>query len=126
VKQRPLTTQGRLAQAPVLGDGQQVLGGVDQLSRIPSILAKTLAEPPGRQHSGVEEPAQAVRRFVDGAVSAKATTTSYPRARPRAQLRWRGRRLGVDRVDLKTALQSEDDKPAQAVGDGRRVRVGRR
>ena len=91
---------------------------------MPSILANTLAEPPGRQHSGVGPAEQAVGGFVDGAVAAERDDHVIALVRGlAAELGGVPAGLGIDRVDLEAPLQRVDDEVAQAVGDRRGVGV---
>ena len=113
-----------LARAPVVGHREQVLGRVDEVAGD----AEHLAEHVGRaarqaaQRGGGAE--QAVGGFVDRAVAAEGDDDVVALVRGlAAELGRVAARLGVDRVDLEAALQRVDDEVAQAVGDGRRVRV---
>ena len=45
------------ARAEVIGDLQQVLGGIHDVVRDPEGAAKTFVAPPGRQVTGVSDPA---------------------------------------------------------------------
>ena len=91
---------------------------------MPSILANTFAEPPGRQAERGGGAEQAVGGFVDGPVAAEGDDHVIALVRGlAAQLGGVPAGLGVHGVDLEAALQRVDDEMAQAVGDRRGVGV---
>ena len=101
-----------------------MLGRVDDVAGDAEHLAEHVGRAAGQaaQRGGGAE--QAVGGFVDGAVAAERDDHVIALVRGlAAELGGVPARLGVDRVDLEAALQRVDDEVAQAVGDGRRVRV---
>jgi hypothetical protein len=75
VKQRPLTTPRSTLCTRQSSPSQQVLGGVDQLPGIPSILPNTLAEPREAGQWG-GEPINPLAASLTVPSPPKATTTS--------------------------------------------------
>ena len=125
VKQRPLTTprstlRGR--QSSAIASRCSVAS--TRSPGMPSILREHVgraARQAAQRGGGAEQP---VGGFVDGAVAAEGDDHVIALVRGlAAQLGGVPARLGVDRVDLEAALQRVHDEVAQAVGDGRRVRV---
>ena len=109
---------------PVIGEREQVLGGVDQLAGDAEHLGEHVrraARQAAQRRGGAE---QAVGGFVDRAIAAERDDHVIALVRGlAAQLGRVAAGLGVDRVDLEPALQRIHDEMAQAVGDSGRVRV---
>ena len=125
MKQRPLTTprstlRGRQSSAIASRcsvASTELAGDAEHLAEHVGRAARQAAE----RGVGAE---QAVGGFVDGAVAAEGDDDVIALVRGlAAQLGRVAARLGVDGVDLEAALQRVDDEVAQAVGDGRGVRV---
>ena len=113
-----------LARRPVVGEAQQVLGGVDDVARDAEHLAVDVGRAAGERRQRGGGVRQAVGGLVDGAVAAEGD--DHVVALLGGLAAQDGRvvaPLGVHRVDLVAALQGVDDEVLQAIGDRRRVRV---
>ena len=109
---------------PLVGQPQQVLGGVDDVGRDSQHPAVDVRTPSGEGAQGGLRSDQAVGRLVDGAVPAERDDHVVALAcRLAAQRGGVVARLGLDRLDLIAPAQRVYDEVLEAVGDGRRVRV---
>jgi hypothetical protein len=109
---------------PVVGEAQEVLGGVDDVGRDaehPAVDVGRAARQRRKRGGGVR---QAVGRLVDRPVASERDHNVVALVgRLAAQHGRVVAALGVHRVDLVAALEGVDDEVLQAIGDRRRVRI---
>ena len=109
---------------PVVGDLEQVLGGVDDVGRDSQHAAVDVGSPTGEAAQCRARAGEPVGRFVDGAVAPEGHDDVVALARGlAAQLGRVIAGLGVDRVDVITAPQRVDDQILEPIRDRRGVRV---
>ncbi len=117
-------TQVDLSRLEVVGEAQEVLGGIDDVAGDAEAPADDVGRAAGQHRHRDVGAGESVRDLVEGAVAAERDDDVVAAVdRLAADLGGVVLRLGHDRLDLVAALEGVDDEVLQSVRDGRRVRV---
>ncbi len=117
-------TQVDLPRLEVVGQAQEVLGGIDDIARDAEAPADDVRRAAGEHRHRDVGAGESVCDLVEGPVAAECDDDVVAAVdRFAADLRGMVLRLGHDRLDLVAALEGVDDEVLQSVRDRCRIRV---